>query len=46
MEGMRSAVIGSDGSLNFWLCVGALLVFSGLLAWRGTFLLKRRLDSI
>jgi ABC-2 type transport system permease protein len=46
MEGMRAAVLGQEGYLNFWLCVSILSIFVVLCAWRGIALLKKRLDFV
>jgi len=46
MEGMRAAVIGQEGSLNFWLCVLMLSVFIVLFGAHGILRLKKRLDFI
>ena len=46
MEGMRAAVLGQEGYLNFWLCAGMLALFTLLAAWRGITLLKKRLDFV
>ncbi len=46
MEGARAAVLGQEGSLNFWMCLGMLLLFTILCCWHGLKLLKKRLDYI
>lgn len=46
MEGMRAAIMGQEGFLPFWYCVGALICFSGILGWIGLNHLKRRLDCL
>lgn len=46
MEGTRAAVLGQEGSLNIWLCVGMLAIFTVLCAWHGLRRLKKRLDYI
>lgn len=46
MEGARAAVLGQEGSLNFWMCLGMLLLFTILCAWHGLKQLKKRLDYI
>ena len=46
MEGMRVAVLGQEGYLNFWLCIGMLTIFTALCSWRGIVLLKKRLDFV
>ena len=46
MEGIRAAVLGQNGSMNFWLCVIMLTAFTILFAWWGIFRLKKRLDLV
>ena len=46
MEGHRAAILGQPGSLNFWVCVLMLLVFTLLFGWHGMKLLKKKLDYI
>ena len=46
MEGIRSTIMGPAEFLNFWLCLGAIVVFMGLFAWRGIYLLRKRLDVV
>lgn len=46
MEGMRVAILGQEGYLNFWHCVGALLFFTALAGYVGIKKLKRRLDCL
>lgn len=46
MEGARAAILGQEGSLNFWLCAGMLAVFTVLCAWLGLRALKKRLDYV
>jgi ABC-2 type transport system permease protein len=46
MEGFRAAVLGQEGSLNFWLCLGMLTLFTLLCGWYGLRRLKKRLDYI
>jgi len=46
MEGMRSALLGPEGSISFWGCVGALTVFCFLAAYIGVKKMKQRLDCI
>jgi ABC-2 type transport system permease protein len=46
MEGMRAAVLGQEGSLNFWLCAFMLTFFIALFGAHGILRLKKRLDFI
>ncbi len=46
MEGTRAAVLGQEGSLNFWLCAGMTVVFTVLCAADGIKRIKRRLDYV
>lgn len=46
MEGTRAAVLGQEGSLNFWLCVGMIFIFSILCAFHAIVMLKKRLDYV
>lgn len=46
MEGMRSAALGPEGFLPFWICLLAVSGFTLLFALDGIFRLKRRLDCI
>jgi hypothetical protein len=45
-EGYRVALLGSQDSLNFWLCVGMLIVFSVGMGWHAMVRLKKRLDFV
>jgi len=45
-EGTRAAILGQQGSLNFWWCVLALIVFIVLGGWNAIRRLKRRLDFV
>ena len=45
-EGTRAAILGQQGSLNFWLCVFALVLFIGLGGWHAIIRLKKRLDFV
>jgi len=45
-EGTRAAVLGQQGSLNFWTCVAALIFFIGLGGWHAISRLKKRLDFV
>ena len=46
MEGMRAAVLGQEGSLNFWFCCAMIIFFTVLCTWHGLKRLKERLDYI
>mgnify|MGYP003972863633 CR=1 FL=1 len=46
MEGYRSTILGPSGSLNFWICISMIAIFSVVFYLRGICLLKRRLDCI
>lgn len=45
-EGYRSALMGPEGWLNFWLCLGATALFGIAAGWIGIRRLKRRCDFI
>ena len=46
MEGIRVAVLGQPGYINFWLCILALWVFNILFTFIGYKKLKKKLDFI
>ena len=46
MEGTRAAILGQEGSLNFWLCILMLIFFTLLCGWHALKQLKRQLDYI
>lgn len=46
MEGMRAAVLGQDGFINFWACFFVLLLYTVLLGYLGIKGLKKRLDCL
>lgn len=46
MEGMRAAVLGQEGYLNFWLCAGMTLFFSFICGAHAIIKIKRRLDFV
>lgn len=46
MEGMRSAALGQQGYLPYWLCIGMLWVFIIACTKHATHLLRRKLDCI
>ena len=45
-EGTRAAILGQPGSLNYWLCVGMLIVMTLLCGWWGITRLCKRLDTV
>lgn len=45
-EGSRAAVMGQAGSLNYWLCIGMLVLFTFLFAFITIRQFKRRLDYV
>lgn len=46
MEGTRAAVLGQEGSLNIWVCVVLILLFTTLFTTYGIYRIKRRLDYV
>lgn len=46
MEGIRAAVIGQDGFLSWWLCVGMLCIFSALCSLHAYHRMKKLLDFV
>lgn len=46
MEGARAAVLGQEGSLPYWACIGMLVIFTLLCTWLGLKRLQKRLDYI
>jgi hypothetical protein len=46
MEGMRAAILGQEGYLNFWLCAGMTFFFSIICGIHAIFKIKRRLDFV
>jgi len=45
-EGMRAAMLGQEGSLNFWLCLTVLWGYILLCGWHGIARLKKWLDVV
>jgi ABC-type multidrug transport system permease subunit len=45
-EGLRSAILGPVGYINFWACVGALWLFTIIFAYWSLRWMKQRLDYI
>lgn len=46
MEGARVTIIGQTNYLNFWLCLGVIILFAFIFAFRGIYLLRKRLDTV
>ena len=46
MEGVRNAMLGSEGSLPFINCVVMIMLFTALFLWIGIRGLKKRLDCV
>lgn len=46
MEGIRATVIGQEGYLNIWVCIGMLILFTLFFAWHSISRLKKRLDAV
>ncbi|MFA5250135.1 MAG: ABC transporter permease [Parachlamydiales bacterium] len=46
MEGTKAAILGPEGYLPFWACLGSLALFTGLFAFDGIRRLKKRLDCV
>jgi ABC-type polysaccharide/polyol phosphate export permease len=46
MEGARYAILGQEGSLPFWNCVGMLFIFTVVIFFVGVHGLKKRLDCV
>ncbi len=46
MEGTRAAVLGQQGSLNFWMCASMVAVFTVLCTAHGIKRIKKRLDYV
>jgi ABC-2 type transport system permease protein len=45
-EGMRAAVLGQDGFINFWLCALALIIFIIIFGTWALQLMKKKLDYV
>ncbi len=45
-EGTRSAILGSQNYLPFWLCVGMLTLFTVIFMFMGLWLFKKRMDCV
>lgn len=45
-ESVRAAIFGQQGYLNFWLCIGILIMLCVFFAYRGIYVFKKRLDCI
>lgn len=46
MEGTRAAVLGQEGSLSFWPCVGMTILLSVLFMLHAMYKIKKRLDFV
>lgn len=45
-DGMRSAILGQSGYLNFWLCLGVTLLVSLAFGYIGVRIFKKRMDCV
>ena len=45
-EGIRVAIMGQGGFINFWYCIFALMAFSVFFTWIGIYLFKKKLDCV
>jgi ABC-type multidrug transport system permease subunit len=45
-EGVREAILGQAGTLDYWHCIGMLVVATILFGAHGLWLFKRRLDCV
>lgn len=45
-EGTRVAILGQDQYLNYWLCIGMLIIFIVLFSAHGLWLFRKRLDCV
>ena len=45
-EGVRIAIFGQFGYLNYWLCMGMLILFIIIYGLHGLYLFKKRLDCV
>jgi len=46
MEGVRAAVLGQEGYINFWICFLVAWFFAVFLGWVGICRFKKRLDFV
>lgn len=46
MEGIRAAVLGQEGYINYWICILMLIFFTFLFGTLGIIRLKKRLDFV
>jgi len=46
MESSRAAIMGQQGFLNFWICLGMTSFFAAIFGIRGICLLRKRLDCV
>ncbi len=45
-EGVRASILGQAGYINYWICIGAIILFTILFGMHGLYLFKKRLDCI
>jgi len=45
-EGIRGAILGQEGFISFWICIGVLCFYSMIFALCGILRLKKRLDFV
>lgn len=45
-ESTRTALIGQEGFINFWICFGVLTLFTALVTWHALHRLKQHLDYV
>lgn len=45
-EGIRAALLGQEGYLNFWLCCAVLIILWACICWGAYTTLKKRLDFV
>ncbi|MBT3455444.1 ABC transporter permease [bacterium] len=46
IEGIRASIIGQEGQINYWICLGMVCLFTIIIAIRAIVLFKRRLDCV
>lgn len=46
MEGSRATLLDPALSIPYWLCIGMLLLFTGIFGYWATIILKKRLDCL
>lgn len=45
-EGSRAALLGQEGFLPFWICIGMLILYALVCIAHGTYVFKKRLDCV